>query len=284
VNLEYNGSPLVELLGPIDHFERDIRNIIVLYVLQGVLQISDATNNHTLAEGDTMLFPPGVTVTGQTDGVAKVMIMRVRDDLKMCDEYSLEDLYSNRDMAAIKHTPLNTGPMLRMQMELLADNVEKGLLCSHFLEMKIKEFFFYLRAFCTDDELARFNMPLLSSDSRFMFFVWQNYRKAHNVSHFAEMSNRSSTAFKRKFKKVTGMTPSEWLSQQKARNVYHEIRCGRKSLKEISHEYHFASVSHLGTFCRKNFMAAPGQITRHNENRSQRQAARQPARQPEAVI
>jgi AraC-like DNA-binding protein len=128
------------------------------------------------------------------------------------------------------------------------------------MENNMQELFFYLRAYYGDDELAGFNLPLLGHNAKFMSFIWDNYRNVHNVIEFAQLANCSLTAFKVKFKKVTGMSPSQWLLEQKIRNIYHEITCGQKSLKEISHEYHFSSVSHLGTFCRKNFGSSPGNL------------------------
>jgi AraC-like DNA-binding protein len=80
------------------------------------------------------------------------------------------------------------------------------------------------------------------------------------VKEFAALANSSLTAFNEKFKKLTGMPPSKWLTGQKAQNVYHDIRSGRKSLKEISYEYQFSSVSHLGSFCKKNFGTSPKKL------------------------
>jgi AraC-like DNA-binding protein len=128
------------------------------------------------------------------------------------------------------------------------------------MAMKGQELFFYRRADSPDDELARFNLPLLGSNAQFMNFVWQRYREVRSVKQFARMANSSESAFKIKFKKITGKPPSKWLEEQKIRNVYHEISCGQKTLKEIGQEYHFASVSHLGTFCRKHFGKSPGNL------------------------
>jgi AraC-like DNA-binding protein len=216
--------------------------------------------NHILTEGDLILFPPGIRVTGRTDEQTKAVILRVKNDVPLCDKYTLEYLYKGRDTSKLRHTHLKANPIVKAHMELLAQNIDNGLLCVRYMENNMHDLFFYLRAYYDDDELAGFNLPLLGSNATFMSFIWSNYRKVHNVIEFAKLANSSLTAFKVKFKKVTGRPPSKWLAEQKARNIYHEITCGQKTFKEISHEYHFSSVSHLGTFCRKNFGSSPGNL------------------------
>jgi transcriptional regulator GlxA family with amidase domain len=211
-------------------------------------------------EGDMMLFPPGIKIIGGTSEHAKVIVMRITDYMSLCDQFTVESLYADRDMNEIRHSHLKANAVIRSQMELVATIIEQELLCVRYMISKVHELFFYLRVYYDDRELAEFNMPLLGANARFMDFVWQNYRQMHNVEQFARKANSSLAAFKSKFKRITGMPPSQWLEKQKVRNVYHEIVCGQKSFKEISHEYHFSSVSHLGTFCRKNFDKSPGMI------------------------
>ncbi len=207
-----------------------------------------------------MLFPPGIRVSGRTCDRSKTMLLRVKDSLSLCDKYTLENLYAGTDTSTLRHTHLDGNMMVRMHMEWFAENVGRGLQCVRFMEMKIMELFCYLRADYGKDALQGFNFPLLSHDAQFMDFVWRNYRSVHNVTAFARKANLSLSTFKEKFRKVTGLPASQWLEEQKVRNVYHELCCGHKSLKEIGAEYHFASVSHLGTFCQKHFGKSPKNI------------------------
>jgi AraC-like DNA-binding protein len=254
-------TPIVEIFPSTNHFERNVNHTFILYVLQGSLKFSyGLIRDYVLNEGNLMIFPPGDKISGRTSEQAKIMALRIRDDISLCDKYRVENLYRGRDTTELRHTHLKGNEMVRAHMEQLTRNIENGLLCVRFMAMKVQELFFYLRTYYTDDDLARFNLPLLSSDARFMDFVWQKYREAHSVKQFARMANSSESAFKIKFKRITGKSPSQWLEEQKIRNVYHEISCGQKTLKEIGREYHFSSVSHLGTFCQKHFGKSPGQL------------------------
>jgi AraC-like DNA-binding protein len=254
-------NPVIEILPSAARFERDINYTFILYVLQGSLHLSyGLIEDYALTEGNIMLFPPGNKITGGTSERAKIIVVRIKHHVALCDEQVLENLYCGRDTARFRHTHLEANAMIREHMKLMAENIENGLLCIRFMAMKAQELLLYLRAYYTDDDLARFNLPLLGADARFMNFVWQKYREVRSVKQFAQMDNSSLSAFKIKFKKITGKAPSQWLEEQKVRNVYHELTCGQKNLKEISHEFNFASVSHMGTFCRKHFGKPPGQL------------------------
>jgi AraC-like DNA-binding protein len=241
---------------------KPVTYLTVIYVMRGATQVSFGTDgDHRLAQGDIMLFPPGISlICRPTQNPTTVIMLKARNRIVLCDRFSLENLHQNLNEDPPVHTHLEAHPTIRKFMEQLAEDVSGPMRCFQFMEIKITELFFYLRAFYRHDELARFAQPLLSPDSQFMYFIWNNYRKIRNVTQFALLANCSLSAFKVKFKNATGLSPSQWLSKQKARNVFHEISRGEKSLKEISQEYHFSSVSHLGTFCRKNFGQSPGNI------------------------
>lgn len=264
MNYESENSPIIEVVEQEECLEKDINYIFVLYLLHGVLTITCGTIvDHTLTGGDFMLFPPGSRIHVRVDTPVRVMLLRVKGDITLCENYTLENLYCDRDIRPLRHTHLESRRIIRSHMESLAENIDNGLRCVRFLEIKMEEFFYYLRAYYSKDELAGFCLPLLSSDARFMNFIWENYRRIRTVEQFARLANSSPSAFKIKFKKITGKSVSRWILEHKARNVYRDICFDKKSLKDITEEYHFASVSHLGAFCRKHFGKSPSRIRPH---------------------
>jgi AraC-like DNA-binding protein len=260
-NYESDKKPVVEIIQDVESFERDTNNTLIVYLLFGTLSLSYGTvRDYSLTEGDFMLFQPGVKIRGQVKGPVKTLLLRINDRVSLCDKYTLENLYHDLDVTKLRHTHLTSNAIMKAHMYGLAQNIANGLRCIRFMEMKVQELFYYLRAYYPKSELAGFSLPLLSANAGFMDFVWKNYRKAHNVEQFARLANCSLATLETRFKKITGRPAGQWLSEQKARNVYHDICYGQKSLKEISREYHFSSVSHLGTFCRKHFGTTPGNL------------------------
>lgn len=254
--------PLIEIIHPEDSLTRNVTHLMVVYVLRGSTDAAFETETrYPLAEGDLMLFPPGTRIA-LTSAAAdtSLVLMKVVNRVVLCDKYVFGRIWENIDTDGLRHRHLAANRTVRAYMELLAETVGGPLRCYRFMEIKILELFHYLRAYYRPDELAAFTQPLMSPNARFMYFIWNNYRAVRSVEQFAGLANCSMSAFQVRFRHVTGMSPSQWLNEQKARNVFHELSAGEKSLKEISDEYHFASVSHLGTFCRRYFGQTPGEL------------------------
>lgn len=260
-NYELDENPMVEIICDVEFFEKDTTDILIMYMLSGVISLSyGMIRDYPLIRGDFMLFQPGIKITGKAKSPIKTLFIRINDHVSLCDKYTLEKLYKEEDIMGIEHKHLTSNAIIKTYMDSFAENITNGLRCVRFIAMKSQELFYYLRAYYPKDELASFNLPLLNVDSRFMHFVWKNYRLVHNVEQLALLANCSMTALEAKFRKITGMPAGRWLSEQKAKNLYHDIYCGQKSLKDISNEYRFSSISHMGIFCRKYFGVTPGKI------------------------
>lgn len=120
-----------------------------------------------------------------------------------------------------------------------------GLRCRYYFELKMKEFFFLIRAYYTTEELARFFYPLLSNDTSFSEFVYNNYSKVKTVQELASLSNYSHSGFIKRFKKTFGVPAYQWIKQQKASRILHEImlfdRYAIENERNIFEEINFTS-------------------------------------------
>ena len=263
-NYETTGRPLAEIVNieADEAIHREAAVTIILFILEGDVSLSrgEDTAAYTLDRGSFMLLPPGTGFSINGVSAARALLLRVYDNVTLCDAFSLEDLYRQVDATPLQHTHLVANSIVEMYIELLVSNIENELLCSRYLSDRVRELFFYLKAYYTKEAVAGFFLPLMSVDARFMDFVWRNYRKVHNVAHFAQMANCSTATFKKKFGRVVGSSPSVWLARQKAMNVYHDLCRSGKNIKEIAQEYHFSSEAHLCSFCRAHLHDTPGRL------------------------
>jgi AraC-like DNA-binding protein len=264
-NYETPGRPLAEVLQMMagECLQRQTTVTLIVFALAGSVTLcwGDGATSYTLEKGWFMLLPPGRGFTvGCDDDAAGVLLLRVYDNISLCDGYSIEELYRQADASVAEHTHLVANQVIEKYIDLLVSNIRNELLCSRFLSDKARELFIYLRVYYTKEEVAGFFLPLVSADARFMDFVWRNYRKARNVAHFARMANCSMATFKKKFGRIVGSSPSVWLARQKAMNVYHDLCRSDKNIKEIAREYHFSSEPHLCTFCRVHLHETPGRL------------------------
>lgn len=246
--------------------ERDIIDTEIVFLIEGRINFScGCIENGKIENGKIMLIPAGDRIIADVEKDARILICRFRDAARLCDNYPLEKLYAEVQIPNTEFSPLNFNDRIDSYLNSFIPCIEDGLRCHYYFEAKFSELLFILRAYYPKEDLAGFFGLLLSPDIEFSDFVRKNYRKAHNVSEFAAMANVGIPTFKSKFKRVFGIAAKHWLDEHKMRNIYHELICSNKSIKEISCEYHFASVSHLNAFCLRKLSATPGQIRKQKK-------------------
>jgi methylphosphotriester-DNA--protein-cysteine methyltransferase len=94
------------------------------------------------------------------------------------------------------------------------------------------------------------------------YFVKRNHRDHRTVTGLATAMNMnmSRQSFEKQFKTVFGMPAYQWMTQQKAGDIYNALCSGRPPLKEPACRFGFASKSSFSNFVRKNLGTSPGEI------------------------
>ncbi|NDW09432.1 AraC family transcriptional regulator [Dysgonomonas sp. 520] len=132
---------------------------------------------------------------------------------------------------------------------------------NHYLTgIKVKELVCILKASYTQHELSSFLSTYITADLLFSEQVKQQSRSIKNVRELAERMNYSYSGFNKKFRKVFGVSAYLWLRQQRANMVYYEIYHTNKSLKQISTDNKFCTLSHFNEFCNKILGNSPRKI------------------------
>jgi AraC-like DNA-binding protein len=264
-NYDLHDKPAIEILRDVKSFEKNSTHTFIAYILSGEITLSyDTVKDYSLSQGDLMLFRPGACIYGKVMYTVNTLIFRINDHISLCDNYTIENLYRDCDITKLKHTHLAGNSIINAFMTELAKNLDNGLRCINFMKIKLRELFYYLRAYYPKDLLACFNLPLLNPDSVFMDQVWSNYRMAHNIDDLAQMLQFSRSKLDKKIRQITGISAYKWLIDQKAQSIHHDLCYGRKTMKEISAEHNLSSISHLVTFCRKYLGATPKEIITQN--------------------
>lgn len=192
-----------------------------------------------------------------------IIIFRMRFRIQLCERFLLDKLFRNTEMAVSDNADtryLKANRITLFYIESLDQILDTGLKCTNFLEVKIKELFYFLRAYYTKEELSGFFSPLANRDEVFAEFVYKNYKKAKNTIELARIANYSVSGFEKRFKDTFGISAGKWMKKQKATDIFHEINCSDKSLKEISFDYGFYSPSHLNEYCKHYFGQTPGKL------------------------
>lgn len=86
--------------------------------------------------------------------------------------------------------------------------------------------------------------------------------KVYDAKKLAEACSMEYGAFRRKLKKMTGYTTSQWVKIERARDVEHYLKNTNHTLTEIAFTTGFSSTSNLNDFCKDYLLDTPGEIRR----------------------
>jgi AraC-like DNA-binding protein len=88
-------------------------------------------------------------------------------------------------------------------------------------------------------------------------FMMSNFHFNVPVVKFAELTGRSLAGFKRDFQKTFGMSPRNWLQEQRLSEARHLIEKKKKKPSDIYLDLGFETLSHFSHSFKKKFGKAP---------------------------
>lgn len=278
----------MELLYPQEHvtcfnYDGECRSIIQILTLEKGKEYTYKTNDHKLIfvnSGKLSLYYEDLkkveitktkfTLVPSLSNImytaleeCDIVIFRLKEQMKLCDRFSLEKLEGECDTKRTKNkglTLLEVNSILKDYLKMLFNCHSHGLRCYYYSELKLKELFYLLRAYYPKGDLASLFSVMLTSDIKFSNFISQNYSKTKTVKELAEIANYSISGFEKRFKKVFGVSAGVWLNKKRAMQIYQEVNCTSKPFKAISVEFGFSSPAHFNEYCKNQFGDTPGEI------------------------
>ncbi len=242
----------------------------IVFVLKGSVTVSfDSHVKELINKGRFYFVPAKCQYNSIAHEDTEVLLFRMNMNLNFCDHFSFEMLLDKNANTQKNSgfTTLETNFVLQKYLESMEMYLNEGLKCFYLFELKQKELLFLLRAYFLKEELFNFFNPVLSPDIQFSNKVYEYCEKVKTSKELAECMNYSLSGFEKRFKRVFGMPAYKWLKTKKARNIYHEITCTKKTFSEIGFEYGFSSSSYFNDFCKTNFGKTPGEI-RNTDSKS----------------
>lgn len=248
--------------------EKNLYDIDIVFVIKGKFTLSYAKIiDREIEVGKIIIFPPGSQIKIHAIEDVYFIICRARGIVQLCECFPLKYLYNQKnEQYQEKFYTLEIHNRINKFLEFMIECVNDGLKCTYYYETKMKELLFLLRAYYSKEELALFFSPILSHNFSFMNLMYQNYRNVKNIQELADLSMYSESGFKKQFTKVFGTSASEWLRDQKASLIFHDLNCTDLSIKELADKYNFSSVSSFTVFCQSKFGLPPGQIRSNKQS------------------
>ena len=243
----------------------------IIFLLKGKINFSCGHQiNNIFEKGTFLVFPHGQESKMDVEEDSTIVIINLNGETIFCPRFPLEVLYVPNKSIAYENSaiyPLRTNEMISHFLNIIVKSVPNGLRCLYYQELKQKELLFYLRTYYQEEELAAFFAPILNNDAHFSKLIYKNYKSAKNVADLAARVNYSLSGFKKRFVKVFGISPRNWMEREKAKKIYYEINCTQKTFKEIAVEYDFSSSAHFDKFCKKAYGMSPGALRENNKKK-----------------
>lgn len=263
-HLSTNGPVLMNYHFEKGHIRRDILSISeIVFMLEGACLLTfDGTKDLILSKGHIVLLPVGCQYVAEITKDSSVFVCRISPDAQLCDKFSLENLYREKNKTRTNVSMLEMNKRIWDYVNHTVACLDDGLRCTKFLQLKADELMYIFRGYYTKDELAAFFYPILNKDMEFSRIILQNWVYVKNKTDLAALTNLSPSRFGTKFKDIFGTSPYQWLMTRKSERIYNELSASNVPFKQISDEFQFSSVQHFNDFCKKQFGRTPGQIRR----------------------
>ncbi|MDR1645332.1 MAG: helix-turn-helix transcriptional regulator [Tannerellaceae bacterium] len=129
-------------------------------------------------------------------------------------------------------------------------------------DIKHIELSIILRSFYTKEEVAAIFHPIAGKAIDFRIEVMRNYRKVAHVDDLAALFDMEKRTFGRQFKNEFGMSPYQWILNQKAKHVRFSLIESKQTLDAIRKEHGFKFPGHFTRFCREQFQTTPSKLVR----------------------
>jgi AraC-like DNA-binding protein len=135
------------------------------------------------------------------------------------------------------------------------------------LEIKFKELILTIADNAANRDLLAYFCSLMHEPQAVLLkrVMEDNFCYNLKLETYAQLSNRSLSAFKRDFGKLYGSTPGKWLHEKRLCHALRLLRNLDKTVSEAAFESGFESSSHFSRAFKARFGQAPSEMKRPPE-------------------
>lgn len=254
-------------------------NEIVFFIEGRLRYIFNDFPAYEAVKGEMVFLPAGGSFSYEAKSNTMMIIFRFFHPIKLCEAFSIENLYIPEEtpgdfQSRTRHSfsVLEINSRLWHFLDGVNDCLSDGFKCQGFLDIKVRELLYLLRAYYTRKELHDFFFLILSEDTAFSEYVRLRWQRFRSIAEMAESMNLSHKQFSKRFTTVFGKSPQRWLMEARAQNIHTEITSTNKPFKQIAAENGLGSDTHFTWFCKKAFNQTPSSI-RNNAHEGEKSKA-----------
>lgn len=234
----------------------------ILFLMYGSLEMdSEECKAYNLEERHMALCYKGYQYTLTAKQNAEFILAEFTSLGGACDVSMLNSLFKRQTSLKYEFESVPFNEPLRDYLNSMYRYLQDGIECRHLHYPSIQILFVVLRFYYPPKVLMRFFYNVLDSDTSFRSLVENNRPKVRTLNELAEICGYDISTFNVLFRKhFYGITPYNWMQEQRSKEIYHCICKSDMPIGQIADEYGFSNAGHLSTFCRKFWNMTPMKI------------------------
>ncbi|HEX7902448.1 MAG TPA: AraC family transcriptional regulator [Chitinophagaceae bacterium] len=236
----------------------------IIYVMEGRKIWHTAHGSYDLRKGSCMFVRKGACIVEQFYDATFCMVLFFLPDEFICDV--LKSKATPIHKPGKKYEPLITidnnftvQAFFQSMISYFDNNRDPD---QSLLELKFKELILTIADNPANSELLSYFGSLLQAPQAVSLTntMEDNYCFNLKLEQFAQLSNRSLSAFKRDFQKQYNTTPGKWLLEKRLHHAMHLLTNAGKTVSEASYESGFENSSHFSRVFRQHFGVPPASV------------------------
>jgi len=244
-------------------YEQFVPENLLAYQISGQTQIYHHKGEMVLKEGQILLarrnqFAKSIKIPAKNKAYQCISVLLTNARLQ---QFALDsDIFCNEKYHGNKNILLETNSMLKDYFLSVLPYVQPGKSVSKKLaSIKVNEAIQLLLEMRPDLKsfLFDFSDPHKQNLEEFML---KNFHHNAPIKHFARLSGRSLTSFKRDFAETFKTSPGSWLKDKRLSEAYYLIKKKSQNPRDIYLELGFENLSHFYTAFKQKYGHTPAAI------------------------
>lgn len=231
----------------------------VVFLMYGSMEVSsEECNQFPVEERHMFLCYKGYDYTLKPNTNCEFIVAYFTSLGGACDISMLSKLFKRQTITKYEFSTVALNEPLRDFLNCMYRYLQDSIECKHMHYASIQQFFVLLRFYYPPKTLLHFFYNVLDSDTSFRSLVENNRPKVRTLNELAEICGYDISTFNVLFRKhFHGVTPYNWMQEQRSKEIYHCICSSDMPIGQIAEEYGFSNAGHLSTFCRKFWGVTP---------------------------
>ena len=231
----------------------------IIFLMHGSLTVeSEECNNYKLEERHMVLCYKGYQYTLTATSNAEIIVAEFTALGGACDISMLNKLFKRQTTLRYEFGDLAFNEPMRDFLNSMYRYLQDEIECRHLHYPSMQILFVLFRFYYSPKVLMHFFYNVLNSDTSFKTLVENNRPKVRTLNELAEICGYDISTFNVMFRKhFFGITPYNWMQEQRSKEIHHCIISTNTPIGQIAEEYGFSNAGHLSNFCRKFWGLTP---------------------------